>query len=743
MTKEIFRSVDFWKSAVMMMPDNSFFELLRSVFGKIKTPFNKQQLLNDLEKFLLREDIQKTISFYIDDSDAEIIAAVSLFREPSFSQLENFFRGEYSGAQLQDIIVNLEERFILYRFSDNAPLPASNKNNCHTVSCLALNPVLKTVLLPFTTETPALFPKETGMKVSSVSAGSEIYVNDLIFAAVHSFIIERGTIFFKSEGVIRKRVIDEANIIFPGIDLEKVTGAFQVLGLYYADKNTLVPDYKFINSFCVLSPSERLEYFAAALIIFNELSSFSEIIPPLLKSKLLKISCLVHDFLNLLDKETVYPDKTFFRLIETLKSNHKIHSYFNLSSEKLFDVLDKTGLIIRSNSKTFIINQIKINSINKHISANMNKITIDSGFSVLVYPEIDFSDAVKLSSVLSVREAGSVSQSTVIRFELDKDSAVRSFSNNISADEIIKFLNILSNYNVNDNLIWNLKDWEKRYNEISLVKGVVLKLSPDRIYLTETHPLNEMIAETLAPGIYLLNGSSTDDAASALHNAGIDIIAKNIRSGTTQQRMFSDNKKDDIFFSFNHFPAILSQPDNFISGIDSNSNDNKKNVKQGKKSNDVVTARNDLKNNNANPEKIRTDFFLKLEKMKLGDIEKNELSARINRKIILCDAQLKDAEIRYEKLEARHMDYAGKQNVAKTAISQGSPVEIVLNGKKNEERFFGIPQSLEKEGNDIILIVNIFPANQDEKTDGSAIIRRIPLAKISLLRRIKKSIFES
>jgi len=119
MKNKIFRSVDFWKSAVMTMPDNSFFELIRSVFGKIKTPFNKQQLIDDLEKFLLREDIQKTIAAYIDQNDAKIIAASALFGEPAPGELESFFSGEFSFAQLQDIIVNLEERFIIYRFIED------------------------------------------------------------------------------------------------------------------------------------------------------------------------------------------------------------------------------------------------------------------------------------------------------------------------------------------------------------------------------------------------------------------------------------------------------------------------------------------------------------------------------------------------------------------------------------------------------------------------------------------------
>jgi hypothetical protein len=59
-------------------------------------------------------------------------------------------------------------------------------------------------------------------------------------------------------------------------------------------------------------------------------------------------------------------------------------------------------------------------------------------------------------------------------------------------------------------------------------------------------------------------------------------------------------------------------------------------------------------------------------------------------------------------------------------------LEIVCISK-NEERIFGIPKALKKKDNDMIL--EIAPSDS-----GSEI--HIPLGKISLLRRIKKSIFE-
>jgi hypothetical protein len=123
--------------------------------------------------------------------------------------------------------------------------------------------------------------------------------------------------------------------------------------------------------------------------------------------------------------------------------------------------------------------------------------------------------------------------------------------------------------------------------------------------------------------------------------------------------------------------------------------------------------------------------------LRLGETGWDELAARIDRRLILCEAQLRDASVRYEKLEARGLDYVGKMNIAKQAIALQAPVELVWpdkNRRNKEERVFGIPKALEKEKNESVLIIEPYGAEN---------VMRIPLGKISLLRRIKKSIFET
>ncbi|MCL2805046.1 MAG: helicase-associated domain-containing protein [Treponema sp.] len=714
MKKDIFRPVDFWKSAVITMQDNSFYELLRSVFGKIKTPFNKQQLLNDLENFLLRDDIQKTIASYIDENDAKIIAAVALLDEPTADQLESFFSCEFSKAQLQDIIVNMEERFILYRFTEDKiknlfTNPYTSRfptGSLAATKYLALNPVFKPVLHPFIANTSRLFPTVQPLKkqalqkqaskdeklASEKQASGQIF-NELILASLISF-ASQWEYFYTTAGVVRRRVIEEAKKIFPGIDFTYLLGALQALGLFYADENKLVPDKKQFNDFSQLSARVRSEYLAAALLVLGEKSTPcmgnqpDEILPPIFRTRIHDTVNLIHGFIDSLDSQACYPEKTIKRIIKILSSK----MYIIVNADKMLESMEKTGLIINSNQG------LKRADIMDQVNNDKPVIAIDC-FSIMVYPEINFTDAITLASFLNIRETGlSGTQKTafmppVVCFEMNRDSAVCAFDSNISADEIINLLNRLSgNKTPQDSLIWNLKDWEKRHKEVSLKKGIILTLSEEHRYLTETKKLSSLITETLAPGLYLLGEDANDDAIDALRSAGIDIIAQ--RKNIQKPFMSATNYYTQPKASSALDPQVPA-PDHKISAI---------------------------------PQSVLTgEFHAILKKMSLSDLERTELSARIDRRLVLCEAQLKDADIRYEKLEARLMDYAGKQNIAKQAISQKSPVEIIMLKSGDEEKIFGIPKALEKEGNELFLIIDA---------------HRIPLAKINLLRRIKKSIFE-
>jgi len=123
------------------------FDLIRGYLGDIKTPFNKQRLVDELESLLSRQEVQETMEAYLDPTDRKVLAAVGLLGFPSPGELASFFEGEYSFAEFHGILLNLEERLLVYRFTDQG------------IHRFALNPVLENLLAPVANDTKSfLYP---------------------------------------------------------------------------------------------------------------------------------------------------------------------------------------------------------------------------------------------------------------------------------------------------------------------------------------------------------------------------------------------------------------------------------------------------------------------------------------------------------------------------------------------------------------------------------------------------------
>jgi hypothetical protein len=284
----------------------------------------------------------------------------------------------------------------------------------------------------------------------------------------------------------------------------------------------------------------------------------------------------------------------------------------------------------------------------------------------------------------------------------------------VSASSIIELLQRLSNNRIDENLVFSLRDWEKRHREVTLRRGLVLTLSPEHQYLAETKPLAALILETLAPGIYMLHESAAEKAPEVLRKAGVAIIARREESAQAGE---SEYRGYGTRFYAGEYSITANK--SFYAPL---------HASHAEKLSPVSV------NNAASASTLIEGFRAMLDKERHGKEEHDELAARIDRRLILCESQLREAVVRYEKLEAGGLDYAGKAMIAKQAIAMRAAVEIVWPSRQKQERVFGIPKALEKTESGNCLIVS--PLNNPDNTV------RVPLGKISFLRRIKKSIFE-
>ena len=690
-----------------LMGEGSFFELLRSVLGNIKTPFSKQKLLNDLAALLLRNDIQKVIKAYIDEVDHKIIAAVVLLNDPVSRDIEEFFFGEFTGAELSAFLINLEERFILYRYK--------HEESMH----LALNPVLKQVLAPFIAETSPLLPsfETTEASVTTGSAMSGIPDNRSL-AALFAFILATGDIIIADRAAnypkVRRKAIDAGKKIFPEMDFEVVLGILLCLELCHFEGGKVVLCREKIADFAELSLFERQEYWIAAMYIcLNEPEARKDFFSDEDTSfpgrrKLRLIASSIHRFRALVESGKSYPDITLYRLWKLLEINDSTdNSGVKPHLNDLLSIMEKTGLLEKKGDRW--ASRLTDHYTEKNKDNQEPVIVMDSAFSIVLLPEISFTDALMLGTFCLVKECIGSS----VSFELTRSSTVRGFDQGIEAKDILELLERLSGNRLDANISWTIKEWESRYAEVSLHQGIILYLAEDRRYLAEANPVKSLIRKTLAPGAYLLSSSDRAEAVKALNKAGIDIIAQP-PSLVESSRGRADNYAFSLGYTRKSFPRLHSTS---ISPI---------------KADSVITLENDASIS------IREDLRKALDKMPLAKHERDELRARIERRLVLSKVQLEAKSLRYEKLEARGLDYAGKSLIARQSLEAGSLVEVCWPNPDGElNRIVGIPQSLEKKDGDSIFV---FRTGNDTVNDTR--VFKIPLRKISLLRRIKQSLFK-
>ncbi|MDR3122846.1 MAG: helicase-associated domain-containing protein [Treponema sp.] len=712
-----FRSPEDWKSALLTLPDSSYFELMRSVFGNIKTPFNKQRLVDDLGSFLSKKDIQEAIAAYIDEKDAKVIAAIAMLEEPAPGELEAFFAGEFSYAELLGILLNLEERLILYRVQGGRPLRESAVQG---VRRLALNPLLEPALRPIIGNRNALLPSQP--LSASVAPGNAVagsvadqgIRDDRILAALFAFVAAEPE-FFRVEGGIRKKVLEDGKVLFNGLDLESLAGGLQALGLLRqsaeGSAGGLVCDESKMRRFKALSYSEAREYLAAGICVNRRAPA------PFLhnRSRIHSLARFINAFMGTLKTDRQYPRSTLVRLMDMLERGGVGGLRGSFALDQGGDRLKGSGLFDSILDALEIADLLCVGPGGDCFRCAPREdsavegaavIAMDTAFSCLLYPEISFADALSLASFSLVRETGAA-----VRFEFTRESVVRGFDLGLDGDCMIALLDRLSGNQVEQNLRWTVKDWEARYSGVSLFQGLTLVLAEDRRYLAEAEPVASLISRTLAPGVYLLAAEDRASAIQSLHRAGIDIVAQPSQPPVVGSRHGDKSSPYPPLAEAFRFLRNAPAPDN---------------------------AGEKAQAESLSPDPIRAGrykerFRAALEKLSLAKGEREELAARIERRLILSESQLAAVPARYEKLEARGLDYVGKTSIAKQAIASKQLIEIVWSGQKGEEnRAVGLPNALQKSGGETLLVLKPVPSGDPIS---------LPLGKIGLLRRVKQSLF--
>lgn len=249
-----------WRECLTRLPDNLFFELIRMYLGEIKTPYNKQNLIERLGAFLHKEQVQHNILLLLSPVDCQLLSAIFYLEHPTHSLLSRFFADTFSSSQLRESLMNLEERLLVFRNTSNL-LPKEEPAFC-------LNPILEQVLQQ-RIHPSLLLPLPQNFQ-NQVETKPLPQLSPNLLATFFSFAKEYPDLC-RQDGTLKKRAKQRLSQIFPFTFTENLTEFFQTLiislqnlSLLKEEAKGFEPDLQRWTAFAEIPLHFQSAYLAAA-----------------------------------------------------------------------------------------------------------------------------------------------------------------------------------------------------------------------------------------------------------------------------------------------------------------------------------------------------------------------------------------------------------------------------------------------------------------------------------------------
>ena len=741
-----------WRESLTAMDEPGFFGLMRLYLGEIKTPYNKQKLIEALTSFLHKEENRRVLIKLLSREELMIIGAVLYIPFCTKEKAAAFFSPTFSFAFLHNAFLNLEERLILFRRKD-----AENAKEYFDVNPLLLSdiePLINTDLL--FPQTRPLCQVPARPEASGWAEGTDVpavcerhFLSARLLASWFAFTAENPDCC-RSDGSFKKKTHEFVGLRFPEISadfLQKMHKALLNLSLFrkkeFGRETLFEPDFAKWKRFALLAPLSRASYIAAAFCL-ADCSSAPYGVP---RDELQKTAVLVRDFLLLMPRDGLsrqnaqrllfllkerqgeFPQKEN-RFRRLLRENCAAASAGSSESDETLTIESLTGALIlfgllrgsAAEKKRTGKNRdeaFEVFTVNSELYAPSslrgsdgtgselldNSISINAGFSITVLKELPLSVFIDLASCTELESC-----SAVASFRITKSACLRAFAGGAKPEGIESLLKKTASHELPQNLLFSLREWYALYSSGSLFKGYVLQVADDKRVLVENNPsLAPHIRTTFSPGVYLLDFLNDDEASETIRKSGLEFIGglKNSESGI-----------EPLPFE------RLDTAARFSGGTDG------LDVLFAKKSTNAVSVKND-----EFCEKHLRQMETELEKMNLPKEQKEELLLRINRKTIVHSAQLRSDSVRPEKTEAFGMDFLGKIHVLESAIAFSDLVEINSAGGI----VTGFPVKIEKSAGDAVLVLQSDDVKNADRKNGTE-SQKISVAQARSVKRIRSSV---
>ncbi len=518
------------------LPDNDFFAIMRNYLGKLQTPFNKHSLIDSLADLLLREETESRIISMIDKEDALLLTSINFLSGTDIHELHDFLGQERSFMSIHHLLLNLEERLLIYRDSESGRI--------------RISPVFQNLFEKNIFDTDLLFPSEECRD----GKFPDIWLTDALVTAFITYLYKTPDIL-KLDGTIKKKARGEIKRIFPDLFIEEKSGlhlnilirSLEGISLIKSNPDEIVLLENNIEKCSELPLKQRYMLYAA--------SAVGENLPETLTTGLSEI---IEKLLDAIPESKSFSLGSIKKLLLLIMKKEALH-YSNTDS--ILETLISLRFLIPV-KKRYVINP----HIKEHFSSRENNeppLIVQPSFDLTIKPWISLKDGLKISCVTEIRKFD-----LYPHFELNKSAYTRGHDSKLNSGNTAAVLEELSGRAVPQNISVSLKSWEEDYNKVQLFEGIVLIVNADkRRIFDHLHNLEPYILRKLASGVFLMDTEKEREWRPIIENAGIIVpeIKRNHYkyAETTIFKTLSSSKPSDFLRIPSSIPSRQEKPENY------------------------------------------------------------------------------------------------------------------------------------------------------------------------------------
>ncbi len=676
-----------WRETINTLPNDYFFELIHIYLGEVKTPYNKQKLIESLASFLRNKENRENIIALLSDDDIKILTAVKFIGNPNIEKIEKFFGFEFMLGNLYSRISSLEERLLIFTKIDKI---SGEK-------VISINPLLEDDLEPYLELRNLVSTGEITDEENAEKKSTPILTEEFLCAFI-SFLFYHND-FCKADKTLKKKTADDLKVLFNKDDMlifQKLIMSLKNLLILNNDEINLQKLEQFSN----LAFIEQLSYLAAGSIegatirtIQMNAKLFKETFmlisgEKIEKNKIFELAFLIKEQ-NGGEKE--FSSSRFSRMLMSIqnKNSDKEHENFDFQiMNEMIDFAVAAGYFSAKNN--FVIAK----EVPKNKNADKkNILNVDAGFTVTIMPGLSLKDFIPLLRFMTIQRFD-----VAAVFEITKASVMKSFNLGFTDKKIIEILKEYMQFSIPEPLTESLAEWYDAFNSGMLYQGFVLKLSEKNAFIAErSETFSSHIKEVLAPGVFFLDFKNENDAQAELLKLGFDFIGNAVTIS---------EKSTALSFT------PLRETSNF--------------------SKEIFCLEKSMKENVKNEKDILRNLEENLSKLELTMEQKDGLLNRIERKVIVNPEQLRPESVRFELMEATGMNFTAKIHLLESAFQNKNLIEMELAGTK--EQFVCSIKSIVKNAEPAFVSVH-----RKNISENDADVE-IEIAKISRVKKIRKSL---